>query len=102
MNSRALAALKRQRHLTFETGEWIFLNPNTGQPFIDDRPMKRWIWTPTLRLLGLRHRACYQTRHTYATLMLMSGANPGLGSLSIRSQYANVFDCLCSLDKGSR
>jgi integrase len=76
LNSRALAALKRQRHLTFETGEWIFLNPNTGEPFIDDRPMRRWIWTPTLRLLGLRHRACYQTRHTYATLMLMSEANP--------------------------
>lgn len=74
LNSHSLAALKRQRHLTFETGDWIFLNPNTGKLFIDDRPMRRWIWIP--RLLGLRHRACYQTRHTYATLMLMSGANP--------------------------
>jgi transmembrane sensor len=76
VDSRALVALKRQHHLTFETGEWIFLNPNTGKPFIDDRPMRRWIWTPTLRHLGLRHRACYQPWHTYATLMLMSGANP--------------------------
>jgi integrase len=43
LNSRALSALSRQRQLTFETEGWIFLNPNTGKPFIGDRPMRRWI-----------------------------------------------------------
>jgi integrase len=27
-------------------------------------------------MIGIRHRACYQTRHTFATLNLMAGANP--------------------------
>jgi integrase len=76
MNSRALAALQRQSKLTIKENSWVFLNPNTGEAYLDDRPMRRWVWTPTLRDLGLRHRACYQTRHTYATFMLMSGANP--------------------------
>lgn len=76
INSRMLSALKRQKSHTYVKTEWIFLNPNTDQPFIDDRPMRRWAWVPTLKTLGIRHRAAYQTRHTCATLMLMAGNNP--------------------------
>jgi integrase len=50
--------------------------PNTGKPFIDDRPVRRWAWTPTLKKLGIRHRPDYNTRHTCATVMLMAGSNP--------------------------
>jgi integrase len=32
-------------------------------------------WTATLKRLGIRHRRPYNTRHTYASLALMSGAN---------------------------
>ena len=73
LNSRAFAALARQQSQT--ATQLIFLNPNTNEPFIDDRPLRR-VWTPVLKALGMRHRACYQTRHTFATLMLMSGVNP--------------------------
>lgn len=76
LNSRAIATLKRQKTHTYLATEWIFLNPNTGQPFIDDRPIRRWSWIPTLKALGMRHRAAYQTRHTCATMMLMAGNNP--------------------------
>jgi len=31
---------------------------------------------PTLKAVGLRHRDCYQTRHTFATTALMAGVNP--------------------------
>lgn len=73
LNSRAFAALERQRSQT--TTSLIFFNPNTNEQYIDDRPLRR-VWTPVLKALGMRHRACYQTRHTFATLMLMSGVNP--------------------------
>jgi integrase len=34
------------------------------------------VWYPGLRRAGLRRRTMYQTRHTYATLMLATGENP--------------------------
>ena len=72
----ALEALHRQRAHTQLQGGAIFHNPNTGVPYLDDRPMREHVWTPTLKRLGLRHRPAYNTRHTYATLLLMAGANP--------------------------
>lgn len=38
--------------------------------------MSRTIWYPTLDKANLRHRNPYQTRHTYATLLLASGESP--------------------------
>jgi integrase len=32
-------------------------------------------WNDSLRKLGLRHRESCQTRHTYATIYIMNGAN---------------------------
>lgn len=54
----------------------VFQNPNTGQPWHDDRSQRDHYWTPTLRKLGIRTRRAYCTRHTYATALLMSGSNP--------------------------
>jgi len=39
-------------------------------------PKFRWYWMPTLKRLGIRHRPPYNTRHTYATMMLMAGMGP--------------------------
>eukprot|EP00456_Euglypha_rotunda_P032427 TRINITY_DN2512_c0_g5_i1.p1 TRINITY_DN2512_c0_g5~~TRINITY_DN2512_c0_g5_i1.p1 ORF type:complete len:270 (-),score=41.64 TRINITY_DN2512_c0_g5_i1:121-930(-) len=71
---RAIAALKRQRAYSQLAGGRIFLDPLTGRPYVDDKP-PRLMWTAALREIGLRHRAAYQTRHTYATMCLMRGAN---------------------------
>lgn len=76
LNSRAKAALMRQKHLTFLAGGHVFLNPVTNAPWADDYRQRINYWHPTLKALGLRARDAYQTRHTYATLLLMSGANP--------------------------
>lgn len=76
LNSRAKAALMRQKGLTFLVGGHVFLNPVTGAPWADDYRQRINYWHPTLKALGLRARDAYQTRHTYATLLLMSGANP--------------------------
>lgn len=77
ITSRALAALKRQKAHTFmKKHGFIFENPVTGLPYHEERPLRRAYWIPTLKALGLRHREAYQTRHTFATLCLMAGANP--------------------------
>jgi integrase len=34
------------------------------------------VWKPTLKLLGMKDRRFYQTRHTAATLWLASGEAP--------------------------
>ena len=76
LNSRAQAALERQKKVTFAKQEFVFENPVTKLPYTEERPLRRAYWNPTLEQLGLRKRYCYQTRHTYATLNLMAGANP--------------------------
>lgn len=75
LNSRALAALTRQKEHTFLGSEWVFLHPATKEPINDDKP-PRLVFTSCLKALKLRHRATYQTRHTFATMNLMAGANP--------------------------
>lgn len=75
LHSRARAVLERQRARTQAAGRHVFLNPHTGQPWHDER-RQRLMLAGVLKALGLRHRAAYQTRHTYATMLLMAGANP--------------------------
>ena len=78
LNSRSLAALKAQKAHTFllDKGGWVFLDPNTGERWVDDWSPRRMYWEPTLKRLGIRYRSPYETRHTYATVMLMAGAVP--------------------------
>ena len=74
--NRAKDALGRQKEHTLLKNSFIFENPVTKEPYAEERPLRRAYWNPTLKALGLRQRRFYQTRHTYATLNLMAGANP--------------------------
>lgn len=76
LNSRALAALQRQRAFTQMAGAEVFLDPRYGTPWVDERAFRRSFWTPTLKLLGIRYRRPYTMRHSYATAMLMAGMAP--------------------------
>jgi integrase len=79
LNSRALGALKAQKPHTFmdrSKGGWVFLDPATGERWADDEPPREMYWRPALKRLGIRYRSPYQTRHSYATIMLMSGVTP--------------------------
>jgi integrase len=75
LNSRALAALQRQRKHTQLGGTDVFHDPRYGQAWVDERAFRRSYWTPTLKRLGIRYRRPYNMRHTYATAMLMAGMN---------------------------
>ncbi len=76
LNTRAKAALVRQKSFTFFKDGYVFENPVTCKPYSEERPLRRSYWNPTINELGMRERNFYQTRHTYATLNLMAGANP--------------------------
>lgn len=77
LNSRALASLKRQAEHTRIAGEHVFLDPRYGTAWGEERAFRRSYWTPALKALGIRYRKPYNTRHTYATMMLMAGMTPG-------------------------
>jgi integrase len=76
LNSRSLGALMRQRSLTQLAGDFVFVDPRYGTPWLDERAFRRSYWTPTLTALGLRYRKPYNTRHSYATMMLMASMTP--------------------------
>lgn len=71
----ALAALERQKALTFLADGRIFTDPLTGEPWAGDSAIrKRWI--TLLKKAGVRYRRPYSTRDTYASQLLSAGENP--------------------------
>ncbi|HAU1294565.1 TPA: tyrosine-type recombinase/integrase, partial [Legionella pneumophila] len=50
-------------------------NPRTNQPWETDHQIRRTAWVHTMKKAGIRYRNPYQTRHTYASMMLSSGEN---------------------------
>lgn len=68
-------ALMNQKEKTFSKSPYVFLNR-------DDNPLlpnsiNYHTWKPALKKAGLKPRSLYQTRHTFATLMLDAGELPG-------------------------
>src|SRR5690606_30536264 len=39
-------------------------------------PIRKTLWTPALKRAKVRYRRPYQTRHTYASMMLSAGEHP--------------------------
>lgn len=76
LSTDAMAALNRQKTRSFLADEAIFTNPNTSKAWADEQVQRRRYWNPSLKALGMRQRDAYQTRHTYASLLLMGGINP--------------------------
>jgi len=75
LNSRALAAFERQKAHTYLAGKHVFHDPRDGARW-GGEPKFRFYWLQTLKRLKIRHRKPYNTRHTYATMMLMAGMTP--------------------------
>ena len=88
--------------------EVVFYDPETRQPWPDDAPIRR-AWTATLKRAGVRYRCPYQTRHTYASMLLTAGEDPAyiaaqMGHADwamIRKVYARWMPGV-RLDAGSR
>ena len=70
-----IEALRDQRKITMGRSDYVFLNQK-GRPLLPNS-INYHIWKPALKKAGLKPRSLYQTRHTFATLMLDSGEHPG-------------------------
>ncbi|MDR0250535.1 MAG: site-specific integrase [Burkholderiales bacterium] len=74
--SPALESLSAQKQYTFLRGAEVFQNPRTGERWEGDKQIRQAVWVPALRRAGVAYRKQYQTRHTYASMMLSAGENP--------------------------
>ncbi len=91
LNDRALTAMRRTRARNdIETGE-LFRNPNSSKPIITGST--QWdIWRSTLTILKIRHRRMYNTRHTYATLLLEQGVEPAYAAQQLGHSVKMFFE----------
>ena len=70
----AREALERQLALFKAPDGWVFPNPFTGKRWANDSKITRR-WKKAVAKAGVRYRRPYQTRHTYASMMLSAGEN---------------------------
>ena len=67
-------ALEAQLALLKAPEGWVFPNPFTKQRWKNESKITRR-WTAALARAGVRYRRPYQTRHTFASMMLSAGEN---------------------------
>ena len=68
----AMTVLLEQKQHTYIANDAIFHNPRTGERWRGADPI--WDrWKRTLQLAKVKYRNPYQTRHTYASMMLTAG-----------------------------
>lgn len=72
----AREALERQKEHTYMVGAAVFHDPRYSKPFDGDQAIRKSFWIPTIRKAKVRYRNPYQTRHTYASMMLSAGEHP--------------------------
>lgn len=72
----ALAALNAQKDFTFLANGRIFHNPQTNNPWETDGQIRKTAWIPVLQAANIPYRNPYQTRHTYASMLLSAGEDP--------------------------
>ncbi|STX50136.1 putative lambdoid prophage Rac integrase [Legionella busanensis] len=71
----AKEALQNQKQFTECNNDRVFYNPRTSQPWETSQQVRRTAWTHILKRANVRYRNPYQTRHTYASMMLSQGEN---------------------------
>lgn len=71
----AIEALLAQKKHTYKEMKYIFHNPRTNQAWETDHQIRRTAWIYALERAGVRYRNPYQTRHTFASMMLSAGEN---------------------------
>lgn len=74
LNERSLHALDVARSISYDADGYVFQSPRRGVEFKTEKA-PREVFTDQLKQLGIRHRPAYNTRHTYATMLLMAGVN---------------------------
>ncbi|CAH1387067.1 site-specific integrase [Candidatus Nitrotoga sp. M5] len=71
----AIDALRAQKEFTYLKGLEVFQNPLNLRRWTGDQQIRQ-MWVTIMKKSGVRYRRPYQTRHTYASMMLSAGENP--------------------------
>lgn len=71
-----LEALTAQKAYTLLADDEVFQNPRTRERWAADQSIRKTMWHPARKKVGFRYRRPYQTRHTYASIMLSAGEHP--------------------------
>lgn len=74
LNERAAATIVQLKALTYLEHGSVFKSPRVDSPWLTGKG-PRTVFHASLKRLGIRRRPAYNTRHTYATTMLMAGVN---------------------------
>jgi len=95
-------ALQSLRKETFGKSDYVFLNQYGKN--IDPVSMNFHVWKPALKKAGLAPRSLYQTRHTFATLMLDAGEHPGwvqkmMGHETMQMIYEKYYSYIKNYDR---
>ena len=95
-------ALQDQRKQTFGKSDYVFLNQYDKN--IDPMSMNFHVWKPGLKKAALSPRSLYQTRHTFATLMLDAGEHPGwvqkmMGHETMQMIYEKYYSYIKNYDR---
>ncbi len=69
----AMEALNDQKQYTLLKNKEIFQSAHTGEALTGDQRLRKVIWQPALKRAKVKYRRPYQTRHTYASMMLTAG-----------------------------
>lgn len=69
----AMEALNDQKKYTLLKNKEIFQSSHTGEALTGDQRLRKVIWQPALKRAKVKYRRPYQTRHTYASMMLTAG-----------------------------
>lgn len=77
LNDNALSAFKNARALN-RGNEYVFVKAD-GQHWNHESNMRSVMRSAT-QATHIRHRPAYNTRHTYATILLMNGINPAFAA----------------------
>lgn len=94
LTKEALSALISQKKYSYSRGGRVFHDPYYNEPWLYHRITRASFWTKTLKRLGMRHRRTYCTRHTYASIGLMAGANPAFMARQLghnKETFFNVY-----------
>ena len=91
---KATEALLEQQKITEIENNFVFHNPNTNKRWLDSEKI-RYHWKKLLKSAGVRYRYPYQTRHSYASMLLSNGELPAwiasqLGHANVQMVY-NVY-----------
>ena len=54
----------------------VFNDPTTDSQWKGDHIIRKRIWIPSLEAAKIEYRNPYQTRHTFASMLLSAGRNP--------------------------